>query len=402
MRARSALIVGGGVAGLSAAWWLGRSGWQVTVLEKAPDLRSDGYMIGLSGPGYEAARAMGLLPALTQRSREVNENVYYDRQGRVVLRLKYRDFMPDLDWVTLLRSDLVAVLHDELPKTVDVRFSTTIARYEDRDDCVCATLSDGQQIEADILIGADGLHSHTRALTFGTNAAIFEPLGYRVAAFHTDNICDLDMEFQSYAEPGRMAEFYALPDNRVASLYIWRSDDTAVVAGKDRRASLLSAFDGAHPNATRWIDALPEEQPFFFDQMSMVRLSSWSKGRVLLLGDSAHCLTLVAGQGAGMAMWSAGHLQRVLSTEDDSADGVARAFQRHETDLRPAISQLQERSRKVASWYIPTAPWKFHLRNKILRAMPKRMLGWYFRRSVHKDVMSANDLLPAADSADQS
>lgn len=82
MKTPLAVIVGAGVAGLAAAWWLQHIGWRTIIVERSESLRDSGYMIGLSGPGYDTVTRMGLLPPLQSVSYEINENVYRDRRGR--------------------------------------------------------------------------------------------------------------------------------------------------------------------------------------------------------------------------------------------------------------------------------------------------------------------------------
>lgn len=386
MTGQTALIVGGGVAGLSSAWWLAQAGWKTLVVENNPNLRADGYMLGLSGPGHHVARRMGLLPALQSRSRAIHENLHLDRQGRVVLRLRYGDFLKGLEWVTLARNELAEALYETVRDRADVRFGTTVADLADRAGKVEATLTDGSHVEADLVIGADGIRSPTRTRLFGDDPAHSAHLGYRVAAFQVADSLGLGNDFLSYVEPGRIAEFYTLAEGRLATLYIWRSDETGFVPAGERLARLKTAFRGAHPSATRWLDLLTENDPMFFDTMTLIDMPRWSKGRVLLLGDSAHCLTLISGQGAGMAMTSACILAEELAKGD--LDG---ALARHEARMRPAIRGLQRRTRRMAAWFIPEGAVAFRLRNAMLRSLPRRLLAWHFMRGIRSEILTASE-----------
>jgi 2-polyprenyl-6-methoxyphenol hydroxylase-like FAD-dependent oxidoreductase len=381
---RSALIVGAGVSGMAAAWWLDRLGWRVTVVERAANLRADGYMIGLSGPGHAALRHMGLLPALARRNRRINENVYYGRDGKVLLRLRYHEFLKGLDWLTVARTDLVEVLHEAVRSRADIRFGTTVADLATDAGGVDARLTDASVHRVDLLIAADGIHSATRARVFGPESDFATRLGYRCAAFQAEDTLGLGHDFLSYAEPGRLAEFYTLDEGRLATLYVWSATDAPPLA--DKRAALRAAFDGAHPNAVKWIDELPADQPLFLDDMTLIEMPSWSKGRVLLLGDAAHSLTLLSGQGAGMGLTSA----CLLAIELGHAD-IDTALARHEARLRPAIQRLQQRSRKMAAWFIPATPRAFAIRNRIMRWAPRWLLGWYFLRAVRSELVAAAD-----------
>ncbi len=383
---KSVLIAGAGVAGLAAAWWLGRLGWRVTVVEKAANLRADGYMLGLSGPGHAVLRRMGLLPALAPHNRRINENVYYGRDGKVLLRLRYHEFLKGLDWLTVARTDLVEVLHEAARALADIRFGTTVTEIGDRADGVAVALSDGSRHEVDLLIGADGIHSAIRAAAFGPEAGFATRLGYRCAAFQADDTLGLGHDFLSYAEPGRLAEFYTLEAGRLATLYVWSARDAAPFSPDQRRAVLREAFAGAHPKAVAWIDRLGPEEPLFLDDMTLIEMPRWSKGRVLLLGDAAHSLTLLSGQGAGMALTSACLLAIELARGD-----VDSALARHESRLRPAIERLQQRSRRMAAWFIPATPRAFAIRNRVMRWAPRWLLGWYFLRAVKAELVAAAD-----------
>ena len=157
MSERTVVIAGAGVAGLACAWWLARQGWRAVVAERAPHLRDGGYMMGLSGPGLLTARRMELVPALRAVEREIGENVYRDRRGREVMRIRYRELLRELDWITLRRTDLVQVLHAAVRDHAEIRLATTVADCSQDAHGVDVTLSDGSQLRADLLIGADGV-----------------------------------------------------------------------------------------------------------------------------------------------------------------------------------------------------------------------------------------------------
>ncbi len=388
MKQQSVIISGAGVGGLSAAWWLSQLGWQVTLIEKAPDLRADGYMVGISGPGYQAAEKMGIIDNLQQYNHHIHENLYLNTEGKELLRVRYHDLLGSLDWLTLARTDLVKELHRKVTEETDTRlcFASQITSFSQQDQQVEVTLNDGQQLTADLLIGADGIHSNTRKQLWGDKLEHLEHLGYRVAAFQMPDSLGLKNDFLSYAQPGQLVEFYTLRKNRLASLYLWKDD--AIERPQSRQQArewLEKQYSESHPQTRHCLQQLPDDEPLFFDNLTMVTLPKWSQGRVLLLGDAAHCLTLLSGQGAGMAMMSAYILAEKLKQYP-----VDEALQHHEQQLRPAITNLQQRSRDIAPWFIPATPRSFRLRNLILKWLPKRIIGWYLLRSVRADILAAN------------
>lgn len=379
-----AVIIGAGVAGLAAAWWLDRAGWRSLVVERASSLREKGYMLGLSGLGFETAGRMGLHEALDVCSYAIDENVYKDSQGRELLRLRYRDFIRDLPFMAVRRSDLVRVLFDALPETATVRFETTVADFRNVDDHVAVTLSNGETINADLMIGADGFRSKTRQKLFGPDDACLAPLGYSFAVYDVDAPRSFESDFLSYAEPGHLAEYYVLHDGQLAAMHVWRNE----MAGQAGNGfgQLEDVCRKSHPEVRAILEraettgAVP-----MIDTLTMVELPEWSKGRVLLLGDAAHCLTLVSGQGAGMALASAEMLGNALMSAPDLASALAR----HEAALRPIINRLQARSRKMASVFIPRGKFAFHLRNAVMRHMPRAWLGRYFTSAIKAEIALA-------------
>ena len=121
--------------------------------------------------------------------------------------------------------------------------------------------------------------------------------------------------------------------------------------------------------------------PPTIDSLTMDNFPAWSKGRFILLGDSAHCLTLISGQGAGMAMTSGEVLAWELAKQP-----VLQALAAHDRRLRPAITRLQQRSRRMASIFIPESRLAFHTRNFTSRHMPRAWLGKYFANSIRSEI----------------
>ncbi|WP_159994613.1 FAD-dependent monooxygenase [Roseomonas sp. 18066] len=375
------LIAGAGIAGLAAALTLGRLGWRATIVERAPDLRADGYMIGLSGPGHAAATRLGLLPALQPHLRDVGENVYRDRNGKELLRLRYRELLQGFPWITLPRTELVAVLRQAAARFTKIRFGVTVTGFTQDAGGVTATLSDGSTERADLLIGADGARSAMGRLLFGDPAPAERPLGYRAAAFRVPDQLNLGEDFLSYAEPGRLAETYVLADGELATLYVWRTQETDFVPLEQRRDLLRKNFAGTHPAALGWIEELPPAAPLYLDALTMLDRPAWSTGRVALLGDAAHCLTLVSGQGAGMAMASA----CLLAEEIGRGGDIPAALARHEARLRPPIRRLQAHSQRMSKWFVPASPFAFAMRNALVRRMPRWLLARQFIAAIRRE-----------------
>ncbi|MEM8970854.1 MAG: FAD-dependent monooxygenase [Pseudomonadota bacterium] len=386
MTKRRAVVLGAGVAGLSAAWWLTRIGWAVTVLESASQFRDGGHMLGLSGPGLESCRQMGIVPALEAGACDINENVYRDRRGRELMRLRYRDVMEGLPFVVLQRGHLVRTLYNAVVDDVDIQFDAQVDRIETNDDLATAGLSDGQSFEADLLIGADGFRSFTRQQVFGADDQFLAPLGYRFAAYELDEDLGLGSDFLSFSEPGLMSEYYALPESGLAALHIWRSSETGSIPADERWPLVEQVTSATHEMVQSMVARAKHLTVPLIDDMTLVDMPRWSRGRTLLIGDAAHCLTLVSGQGAGISIASAAILAKELKHSE-----LSRAMECHAKRLRPAIERLQRRSRNMAKMFIPSTSFGFHVRNTVLRNMPRRWLGRYFMNAVKSEILAISD-----------
>ncbi|WP_373824164.1 FAD-dependent monooxygenase [Achromobacter insuavis] len=384
MSERTVVIAGAGVAGLACAWWLTRHGWSAVIAERAVHLRYDGYMMGLSGPGLLTARRMDLVPALRAVEREIGENIYRDRRGREVMRIRYRELLKELDWITLRRTDLVQVLHGAVRDHAEIRLATTVAHCAQDPDGVDITLSDGSQLRADLLIGADGVRSALRAQVFGADDPPLSALGYRYAAYDTEDDTGMARDFVSYAAPGHQVEYHGLGGGRKAALHVWRSHEHGWVEAPQRLGLLRELSRDTHAEVGRQLAMLAQDTPIVMDDLALVELPCWHRGRILLAGDAAHSLSLISGQGAGMALAGAYVLAQELGRLP-----LEQALAAHERRLRPVIDSLQQRSRKLAPVYVPESAFAFGLLNTALRLLPRLILKRYFLSGLKSEMEAA-------------
>lgn len=381
-----ALISGAGIAGLAAAWWLRHIGWRVRVVERANQLRDGGHMMGLSGPGLGTARRMGLVPALKAVAYpDMGTHIYRDRRGREIMSVDYRKLLMELDWITLRRTQLVQILYESIKDRVQLDMGITVdgLQHDSAGGPLTAYLTDGSSCKADLLIAAEGVHSHLRAQHFAPAIDCLRPLGYRYAAYDIAESWQLAEDFISYAEPGLQSEYYSLDSQRCAALHVWRSEEHGPVRLADRRALLAQVTARSHPVVQSGLAAVEPGAEVVIDDLALVVLPSWHRGRVLLMGDAAHSLSLISGQGAGMALASAGVLAQELEAmtragQPPSADQLERALVNHGARLRPTIERLQQRSRKIAPAFVPATPLTFMLRNLVLRTMPGPVMRHVF------------------------
>lgn len=369
-----AIIVGAGIAGLSTAWWLDEAGWDSVIIDRAPALRDGGYIVSLSGQGLQVVKRMGLQEKLNAVSYKFDENIVRDNGGRQLVRLQYKDVHGGLDSLAVCRDDLARILADELPETSSIRFDETVGEVIDQGDGVRITLGSGEIMEADLFIGADGIRSSTRERVWKDEDCL-ESLGYSYAVYDIHGNPGLQASCVSFNSPGHLDVLYTLRDDRVAALHIWRDDKVQKQDRNLRFPTIRRATAGGTQLVTDVIDQAEKAGSTpIIDSLTMVLLPHWSKGRVLLMGDAAHCLTLMSGQGAGMALASA----EILGKELMATQNITQALAQHEKRLRPTIERLQERSRSMAAMYIPKSTLMYYVRNFFLRFMPYSwIVSWH-------------------------
>jgi 2-polyprenyl-6-methoxyphenol hydroxylase-like FAD-dependent oxidoreductase len=359
-----AIIAGAGIAGLSAANFLAARDWSVTVLERADGPRQEGYMIDFFGPGFDAAGELGVLPRLRELGYPVARLDYVDAKGRSRAHLDVGSFasMMDGNLVSILRPDLELALREALPPTVEPVFSATVTAVEQRADRVRVGLADGRQLEGDLLIGADGIHSQTRAVVFGPEADYFTFLGFHVGAFRFHDARADAVPANHYTATDtkdRALFFYRLRDGSVSVLDVHRTDTI------DRPANPQAEFRHRYRDlgdlAGPALEHCPER--FYYDQVAQIRMPAWHRGRVVLLGDAAAAVSLLGGQGASLAM--AGAL--ALAEELDRQRDVPAALDAFEVRWRPVVAEHQRAGRAAASWFVPANRRGLWMRRMFLR-----------------------------------
>ncbi len=357
------VVCGAGIAGLALANRLAVLGHEVVVLERTPGPRPQGYMIDFFGPGYDAAEAMGLLPALREVSYHLEEATFLDERGRQRARIDPNQFAVG-PLLSIMRPDLERVLREHLPAAVELRFDTGLAEVVDHGDGVRVTAEDGSQYEADLLVGADGIHSTVRRLVFGDESKYFRYLGFHTAAFMFDAPdihAEIGGRFCLTDTAGRQMGFYALRDGRVASFTVHRTTNPVLPA--DLRAAVRHTYAGLGWVAPEALDRCPPSPEIYYDQVAQIVMPNWSAGRVVLIGDACHAVSLLAGQGASLGIAGA----YVLADQLTRPQPIVQALSGYEDLWRPIAEEKQATGRSGANWFLPESRWQLAIRRLMLR-----------------------------------
>ncbi|MDQ3032374.1 MAG: FAD-binding domain [Myxococcota bacterium] len=363
------LVVGAGVAGPTLAYWLARFGHRPTLLERAPALRTGGYVVDFWGAGLEVAERMSLVPELRRTAYDVKEVRLVGRDGQRVGGFSADVFgrLTDGRCLSLRRGDLASAIYRALDERTETIFGDEPVTIEDGPDDVRVTLARGGARSFDLVIGADGLHSKVRALTFGEEAQYEKYLGYEVAAVEVEGYRPRDDGvYVLHTERGQQIARFAMRGDRTLFLFVWSEPDARPIpqdlAGQ--RARLRERFGSSGWESARILDAADQSDDIYFDRVSQIRMDAWARGRVALIGDAAHCVSLLAGQGSALAMIGA----LVLAGELKEAGGDHRAaFARYDARLRPFIEGKQRAAERFASSFAPRTSLGLAIRNQLTR-----------------------------------
>jgi 2-polyprenyl-6-methoxyphenol hydroxylase-like FAD-dependent oxidoreductase len=376
------LISGAGITGLALGFWFRNFGVEAILVDRASRFEALGHYISLKGNGVEVIRQMGLEKACRARECRFSHHKMMRSDGALLRMGSQTEFDQNLGgYILMRRSDLHATLFDATKDFCDIRYGVQINAIRDDGERTEVKFSDGSADVFDLVIGADGIHSHTRKLTFGDGFEV--PLGGKYIGLTDDYEHGLATEYcRTYWGIGKMAALFPTAPTRISAIFYCGDGGIELfgIHSQSIQRFLLDTYQGFAPEVIETIAAMSEHAFVFMDSIAQVRLPSITKGRVALVGDAAHCPTFMSGMGSSLALQGARLLAQHVS---ESNGNMAVALGKYESDITPIARRHRDSALQMRPLLLKRRASAARVRNWIFRLTPvwimKRRIRSFFR-----------------------
>jgi 2-polyprenyl-6-methoxyphenol hydroxylase-like FAD-dependent oxidoreductase len=390
------LISGAGLAGPTVAYWLSRYGFNPTLVEQAPSIRTGGYKIDVRGVALQVLRHMGIYEAVANASTDMQGAYVVDQNGRVITEMSADDFgLRQGDDLEILRQSLCEILMAQIPH-VKTLFADSIKSISQTHDRVLVEFEKAPPDTFDLVIGADGLHSNVRRLVFGNEELFAKNLSLYLCVFSVPNTFNLDRQEMEYMDlaKGRLVNIWSSRgDVNARAAFGFASslqvDPRDIAQQQQLVNTIYSDLGWQVPNL---LQAMPSSPDFYFDSATQIEMSHFCKQRVALIGDAGYCPSPMSGQGTSLALVGA----YVLAGELAAASGDHLiAFANYEKEMSSFIKCNQAigiRSAKIFRSHATNRPMAW-LHEQLMRFMPGRLVQWITSTTKRRIARAANAII---------
>jgi 2-polyprenyl-6-methoxyphenol hydroxylase-like FAD-dependent oxidoreductase len=391
-------IVGGGIGGLATALCLERQGFDdIVLLEQASAFAEIGAGIQCSNNGARLLRHLGLEEQMRARATVSRGNYYHDiESGELILQTEAGDWGErtyGAPFFHIHRAHLLEILHNAISRT-RLRLGTAVASVEQDKQTATITTGSGERIEADVVIGADGIHSTLRGQLFGKQDPDFSGYLCWRALIPASRLRGVDVPHSCTAwwGPDRSGVvFWVNSGSHMNFVGTVPSGEVRAEAWESRGdvEDLRKSYAGASEPLATIVEAI--DAPFITGIFTRPVLPEWSVGRVGLLGDAAHPIWPFLANGATQAIEDAYVLSRCLAR--GSAETVADSLREFQARRRGRVADIARVSQEMATVYHLSDPAAIDRRNQQMRERAKTdphglwLRGWLWGY----DVIAAAD-----------
>lgn len=354
MSANKILVVGAGIAGTAVCYWLKRFGFAPVLIERSANMRKGGQALDIRGAAIDIVKKMGIYEKIYHMRTRVEFGRYVDELGNVIHEeMGERAGFRQGEEVEILRGDLIELMSTILD--TPCQYSRMIGDIKQHDDMVEVHFKDGQKDYYDLVIGADGIYSQIRRIAFDKNEYDLLSLGVYLSIFSIPNYLNLSHAELWCEKNQKMVSLISDQDpNTARAAFMLRSQQLLnnIRDEKEQQQFLFDNFQDFGWEVPNILARFSDKSDLYFDLAQQVKMASWSKGRIVLLGDAGYCASPLSGQGNNLALVGA----YILAGELKKAQGnYMTAFARYNDLLGPFIKANQDFGLWVSESFLANA-----------------------------------------------
>jgi 2-polyprenyl-6-methoxyphenol hydroxylase-like FAD-dependent oxidoreductase len=338
---KKALISGASFAGLSTAYWMDRLGYQVTLVDIAPGLKHGGTPVNIVEGTIAIVERMGLLEQIKANQLHMQSMEFRDADD-IVQRVEYRQHNDQNgeEEYEVERDFMLQLLYDKVKDHTTFIFGDTVTGLKETGSLMEVKFKNGNTDTYDLVFGCDGIHSTVRKLWFGEEAEFTCFLNTYFSITIADQLLIPENTTQMYSEPGKTVMLNAY-NNKTDICLTYYSEQEVPYNYRDEhqmRQLIMEQFQGTGWRTPELLGLVQRSSSFYFDKLCQVKMPSWTKGRVALVGDAGYCPSPAAGRGGSVAIDGAAALADAF---EKSNGDYALAFKEYNTSFRPFIEEIQ-------------------------------------------------------------
>ena len=341
---KTVLISGASFAGLSTAYWMNSLGYQVTVVELAKGIKLGGTPVNIEGNTIDIIKRMELFEQIKANSiaMELLEFKNADDVTEGSMKLGKRSEQPTEEGFEIERNTLLNMLFELVKKDTQFIFNTSVTLMKETSDHMEVTFNDGSMQHFDLVLGCDGIHSSVRKIWFGHQEEYSHFLGQYFSITIVNKLLIKENTTQFFNVPDKAIMLNAY-NNKTDIVLCFRSAEEISYDYRNetqQRNIILDHFKGEGWRTEELLQEMMDSKTFYFDKLCQIRMPSWTKGRVALVGDAGYCASPAAGMGGSLAIDGAAALADAF---EKTGGNYEIAFQEYNKTFRPFIEEVQER-----------------------------------------------------------
>jgi 2-polyprenyl-6-methoxyphenol hydroxylase-like FAD-dependent oxidoreductase len=336
----SVLISGASFAGLTAAWWMKKLGYTVTVVEIAKGLKKGGTPVNIRDGVIDVVRRMNLLDRIKSASLPPRPMTFVDVKGSALpLALSQAEEQPEEEY-EIERDVLLEMLFGEVRDRVKVLFGDSISSLQNSDDDVAVTFASGKQSRFSLVLGCDGTHSAVRRMCFGEECSFLKFLQCYFSLTIVDKLLIQENTSQMLNIAGKAVMLNAY-NGKTDIAFCFSSEKEIEYDRRDtneQKCMIRENFEDVGWRTRELLSEMNGCDDFYFDKLCQIWMRPWAKGRIALVGDAGYCPSAAAGMGGSVAILGAAALADALGRHPGDLNA---AFEVYDESFRPVVEAIQ-------------------------------------------------------------